>query len=1537
MTKIKSKISLIALAMLAIMLSVDVMAQMITVLPNDGGTSGNGRAPSVSWRRIRTHYLITATELAAAGYVNGSVPGRIGWTYTAAPIAGSGPLVIYMENTSDVTNVKSATWSTAISTMTVVHNATTAFPASATPNISLTGGSPFTYTGGGLYIAFDWGCYTGTIPVVTTLCNFTGLVGGLKGSQSTAACPGTPAATVATSNFRPETRLGPPTPNNDLEITNIYTQGNLPVGYVTNHVISARIVNGGLNTMPATTANLDITGANTFSTSVAVPSLASGASAVVSFPAYTPTSLGSSSVQVSLPADDVLSNNTSTMAQTTSKDINSYRYLAPVTGGVGFTGGTGDFVAKFTSANNFGDSDTINGFEVIFTSNTQPYNVVVYDDDGVGGVPGTILHVSPSQNTVQDTVFISLPDVVVSGNYYVGIRQTNTVNVGFGYQTENPIRLGQFYFGAIGAPTTDFSTGGANFRLTATVQYKTPVPPNCGVYLLPLNAGTACQNGATLSYGSGGGGPTGYRVYFGTNQALVQAEDPGTLVQNSAATTYNTGTLISGTTYYWRIVAYNAQGDATGCAVLSRSFTAALQPCYCAGSSASAAFEHITNVQSGAFSNPTAGSLYSNYYNLGAINNVNIGSTFNITVTQPITEVYDEDRIYVYGDFNQDGDWNDVGELCGNADVTIANGNVTVVTCTVPVGATPGNTAFRIKLGDEVSAVAMNNDPCQVGFAFGEVEDYLVNVACGALATATNPACEGASLSVNATYLGSGTPTNYSWTTTAANGFTASTANPTVAASASAANDDGVYTVVITDNNGCTSTADVTVAVNPAPQPQIGGGSPTEEVCEGLPLAFSSNNLAGGQTSTYSWSSTAANGFTSAQQNVSVTASASPAQDNGTYTVVITNQFLCTASASVAATVNPNPTLVVQSTSPVGCSTLPICDGSMVVVASGGTTPYQQYDDGTNFNLDGNFNSVMCFGAGTASVTDDKGCVGTVPFNIGAISTGPPSASVVVPPIVNLPAFACNGTLVNNINVPSVSGATKYNWDGPAGTDFNGAGSTYTNTTPNANITFGALAGGASGYYIGVQAANACGTSVRKVQWVRGTLSVPTTSGPTVVCAGGSAIYSVTNAPITGAISYTWTGPAGTTFDGNPTPYTSASTSVTAVLPIGFTSGSICVTANAACISSATKCISVSTAPSALGPMSGVFSVCPPASQTYTVSNPGVVGGTYNWTLPANASGTSTSDNINVSFSSGFTGGNISVTYTNVCGVTSAARTKSISIGTPSVPASITTTTTNGLCGQAASFSCPPQAGATFNWTFPAGSTPGSITGGSNSVGSTMPGAPFSTGQVCVTATNGCGTSGPRCITVKGAPLTPGLISSVPGTWCAPSSGIQFSADLSSLTGVYSLSWSVTPAGTATYVSGQATNTYTVDWDNAGPASVILTASNACGNASRSLSLNVAACSRISASNIVTTVDSKFTVYPNPAQSILNFEFNSLVSENLEVSMMDLSGRVVISETISTTEGLNTGKLDVSHLAKGVYTFKANSSNTTSVVRIVVE
>ena len=202
--------------------------QVLTALPNDNSTSGNARAPSTRYNFARSVYLVTASELAANGIKTGNALSSIGWDYQTTPgIAGSAPLTVYLQNTADTTNTKSTTWATAITGMTTVHNASTAVPGTVgTFDITFSGGSPFTYTGGGLYVAFDWGQYTGTLSTTAVIyCNSLGLTNGLLGAQSTVSAP----TTLAASNFRPETRLGAPYVNAPM-VTTPTSAGITPTG-----------------------------------------------------------------------------------------------------------------------------------------------------------------------------------------------------------------------------------------------------------------------------------------------------------------------------------------------------------------------------------------------------------------------------------------------------------------------------------------------------------------------------------------------------------------------------------------------------------------------------------------------------------------------------------------------------------------------------------------------------------------------------------------------------------------------------------------------------------------------------------------------------------------------------------------------------------------------------------------------------------------------------------------------------------------------------------------------------------------------------------------------------------------------------------------------------------------------------------------------------------------------------------------------------------------------------------------------------------
>lgn len=452
-------------------------------LPNNGGTSGNARAPSTRFAFERSVYLIRASELATAGYPPGASPATIGWNYQAAPgVSGAAPLIVYMENTSDTTNTKSTTWATAISTMTVVHNAVTTLPGTVGPfDITLTGGSPFTYTGGGLYIAFDWGQYTGTLSTTAVIFCNTALNNGLFGAQSNTAAP----TTIAASAFRPETRLSESAAN-DASVSYIYSLGEQPPCLVGAQTISARIVNTGSNTLTNLPVTLNVTGADTFTDTQTIASLAScGGQATVTFASYTPGAIGNGTVTVSVPADDVVANSVLSRPVNSTQKAYSYKYPGSTAGGgVGLNApATGAFVAKFSTSAADAVTDVKLEFPLAPVAGNA-YRVAIYGDNA--GVPSTTaLYVDASDRNVAvaGPVTITLPSPVAvgPGNFYVGIQQTAPVNIGLSFDTESPIRTGTFFFAnALPVVTWNDLAPNNSFKLNIGLLLQTGcVPPAC--------------------------------------------------------------------------------------------------------------------------------------------------------------------------------------------------------------------------------------------------------------------------------------------------------------------------------------------------------------------------------------------------------------------------------------------------------------------------------------------------------------------------------------------------------------------------------------------------------------------------------------------------------------------------------------------------------------------------------------------------------------------------------------------------------------------------------------------------------------------------------------------------------------------------------------------------------------------------------------------------------------------------------------------------------------------------------------------------
>ncbi len=311
---------------------------------------------------------------------------------------------------------------------------------------------------------------------------------------------------------------------NDRAIMEAYTLGKSPIPFGNPLTITAWVKNGGVNTMTASTCTLNITGANPFNNVQTLPALNAGDSTLITFATFSPTVSGINNVEVSLPADDNSLNNVKT--KVIESNLNSYSYAQgpQAAGGVGFSGNTGDFVAKFTTNSN----QSINQVNVQFATGGQPFQIGIWEAS-VSGTPGNLLHSTSTYTSTQGTytVLINPPVAVPAGAFFVGVRQTNTTNVSFGYQSEVPIRSGHFYYTSPtgGTTWTDFAPGSPfrflvepKFALQTDVGVIAATPPT-GTTLVAgtsfnlsatvANYGISAQNNIPVYYSVNGGTPVG--------------------------------------------------------------------------------------------------------------------------------------------------------------------------------------------------------------------------------------------------------------------------------------------------------------------------------------------------------------------------------------------------------------------------------------------------------------------------------------------------------------------------------------------------------------------------------------------------------------------------------------------------------------------------------------------------------------------------------------------------------------------------------------------------------------------------------------------------------------------------------------------------------------------------------------------------------------------------------------------------------------------------------------------------------------------
>ena len=254
----------------------------------------------------------------------------------------------------------------------------------------------------------------------------------------------------------------------------------------------------------------------------------------------------------------------------------------------------------------------------------------------------------------------------------------------------------------------------------------------------------------------------------------------------------------------------------------------------------------------------------------------------------------------------------------------------------------------------------------------------------------------------------------------------------------------GTYSVTVTDSNGCTNEASVSVSVNPLPNLVLTGAT---TFCSGTNTTID----AGSGYSNYIWS----NGDT--DQTIVVT-------QGGAYSVTVTDANGCTAEDQVDVLEN-------NTLSPQISGTLSFCEGENSLLDAGsGYSSYQWSTGSTNQTL-----SVTATGTYSVIVTDASGC------------TGETSVSVSENP---LPSF-------------SITGATTF-CSGTSTTIEAGSGySSYIWSNDDTDQTIVVTQGGA--YSVTVTDANGC-TAEDQVDVLENNTLSPQISGTLSFCEGENGL-----------------------------------------------------------------------------------------------------------------------------------------------------------------------------------------------------------------------------------------------------------------------------------------------------------------------------------------------------------------------------------------------------------------------------------------------
>lgn len=410
----------------------------------------------------------------------------------------------------------------------------------------------------------------------------------------------------------------------------------------------------------------------------------------------------------------------------------------------------------------------------------------------------------------------------------------------------------------------------------------------------------------------------------------------------------------------------------------------------------------------------------------------------------------------------------------------------------------------------------------------------------------------------------------------------------------------------------------------------------------------------------------------------------------------------------------------------------------------------------------------------------------------------------VIPASINGNTAVCKSTL-QTFTTNKIVNASTYTWTIPIGwTIITGLNDTFI------TVSIGSLSGNVS-----VKANNFCGSSLNRNLFIN-VDSIP--PQPTVIsgnlnpCNGSQVTYSATILP--NANSYVWTIPSSYTINGNQT-------GSTINVNIGSIDGQITVSGSNMCGVGNAKSsnLVVKNIPMQPNPVNGNTAVCKSSLLTYHIA-PVLSASAYLWSVPTGWIINSGQGDTLIRVSIGSKSGNVSVVASNNCG-SGIARTLFVNVDSiPPIPNQITGN--NAPCANNTlnySISRIDNANS-YNWYVPTGWVIN--TGqGDTAINTTIS---KTNGSILVSATNVCGTSLNRSLTIQvdSNPIIGGNISGL----AKPCYGIAQNYSIPNVSNATSYIW--TAPANWTNNSGQGTTSINVSPSNTvGNISVI--ASNKCG------------------------------------------------------------------------------------------------------------